>query len=289
MDRLRRLFKETVIGFRSSLLLSTLSILTVTFTLFLLGLFYLFYVNVNQIALEMDRRVQLVIYLADGATVEEVERMRVGLFQRPEVKSARYISKQEALERFREELGEDSSILEGLGLNPLPASIEVDFKEGHFDQGTIREIAGSFEENEHVESVEFGATWLDRLQLVKTLIAAIGTAGGGLLLAVALVIIGSAIRMSVFTRKTELLVMKMVGCADWTIKGPFLMEGLIEGTIGGILASLLSLAVYHLVDSRLIGLALVPLYYPLALTLVGVVLGAGGTYLSVTGQLRKLW
>jgi cell division transport system permease protein len=289
MDILSRLLRETFIGFRSSPLLSTLSILTLTFTLFLLGLFYLFHVNLNQVIVEMDRRVQLVIYLRDDVSRDEVEKIRIDLFQREEVRSAKYISKEDALNRFREELGEESFLLEGLSVNPLPASIEVDFKEGYFDDEIILSLAKVTEGHDSVESVDSGGMWLGKLQLVRTLITIVGSVGGTVLLVVAMVIIGSAIRMTVFSRKTELLVMKIVGSADWTIEGPFLIEGLIKGAVGGVVAVVLSYGVYYIVDSRLIGLIPFPSLYGFVVILIGILLSTGGTYLSVKGQLRKLW
>jgi cell division transport system permease protein len=289
MDMLSRLLKETIIGFRSSWLLSTLSILTVTITLFLLGLFSLLHINLSQIMVEMNRRVQMVIYLHDGVPREEVEKIRVDLFQRIEVKSARYVSKEEALDRFRNELGEESSLLDGLNINPLPASIEVDFKEGYFSDDIVLPLVKVIEGYDSVESADYGGIWFGKLQLFRTILTVVGGAGGLILLAVAVVTIGSAIRMTVFSRRTELLVMKMVGSTDWTIGGPFLVEGLIKGTVGGILAAILSYGVYRVVDSRLIGLVPVPSYYNIAVVIVGIILGVGGSYLSVKGQLRRLW
>ena len=276
MGTIPRLLKETFIGFRSSLLLSTLSIMTVAFTLFLLGLFFLFHVNLNQVIVEMGRRVQLVIYLRDDVSRDEVEKIMIDFFQREEVKSVKYVSKEEALSRFREELGEESSLLDGLNVNPLPASIEVDFKEGYLNGETVQSLAKAAEGHETVESVDYGGMWLSKLQLIRTLLTIVGGVGGVVLLAVAVVIIGSAIRMTVFSRRTELLVMKIVGSADWTIEGPFLIEGLIKGGVGGALAAVLSYGVYYIVDTKLIGLVPYPALYSFAVILVGILLGIGG-------------
>jgi len=286
---LPRLLKETLIGFRSSPLLSTLSIVTVVFTLFLIGLFFLLYVNVNQVIVDMDRRVELVVYLNDDIPRSEIEKIKADLYQREEVKSIRLVSKDEALSRFRAELGEESTILDGLATNPLPPSIEVDFKEEQLSEEVVLTVAKVMGATDYVESVDFGGAWLGKLQLVKTMVAVIGSAGAAILLAVALVIIGSAIRMTVYSRRTELLVMKLVGSTDWTIKGPFLVEGLIKGAVGGVLAAIFSYGVYGVVDDKLIGLVPFPSFYHLPLIAVGIMLGVGGTYLSVNGQLRKLW
>ncbi len=286
---LQRLIRETIIGFRSSMLLSALSMLTVATSLFLIGLFFLFHVNLNQIMIDLDRRVQMIIYLRDDVPREDVERIRVDLFQKEEVKSAVLVSKEEALERFRGELGEDSILLENLSSNPLPASIEVDFKEGYLREEVVLSLAESLEGNGSVESVDYGGLWLRKLRLVRTLITAISGIGGVVLLAIAIVVIGSAIRMAVFSRRMELLVMKMVGSTDWTIEGPFLVEGLIKGAVGGLLAAVLSDVVYRLVDSRLIGLVPFPGYYYAGVISLGIVLGITGTFISIKGQLRKLW
>ncbi len=286
---LQRLIRETIIGFRSSILLSALSMLTVATSLFLIGLFFLFHINLNQIMIDLDRRVQMIIYLRDDAPRDAVERIRVDLFENEAVKSAIYVGKEEALVRFREELGEDSILLENLSVNPLPPSIEVDFKEGYLREEVVLSLAKSLEGNGSVESVDYGGLWLSKLRLVRTLITAISGVGGVVLLAIAIVVIGSAIRMAVFSRRTELLVMKMVGSTDWTIEGPFLAEGLIKGVVGGTLAAVLSDVVYRLVDSRLIGLAPFPAYYYVGVIALGIVLGITGTFISIKGQLRKLW
>jgi cell division transport system permease protein len=286
---LQRLIRETIIGFRSSILLSALSMLTVATSLFLIGLFFLFHINLNQIMIDLDRRVQMIIYLRDDAPRDAVERIRVDLFENEAVKSAIYVGKEEALVRFREELGEDSILLENLSVNPLPPSIEVDFKEGYLREEVVLSLAESLEGNGSVESVDYGGLWLRKLRLFRTLITAISGVGGIVLLAIAIVVIGSAIRMAVFSRRTELLVMKMVGSTDWTIEGPFLVEGLIKGAVGGILAAVLSDVVYRLVDSRLIGLAPFPAYYYVGVIALGIVLGITGTFISIKGQLRKLW
>lgn len=286
---LKRLYRETIIGFRSSVLLSVLSMLTVATSLFLIGVFFLFHVNLNQIMIDLDKRVQMIIYLRDDVPREEIERIRVDLFQHEAVKSAVFISKEGALKRFREELGDDSALLDNLTANPLPASIEVDFKEGYLQEEKVRTLAESLKGNGSVESVDYGGLWLAKLRLVRTLITAISGIGGIVLLAIAIVIIGSAIRMAVFSRRMELLVMKMVGSTDWTIQGPFLIEGMIKGVVGGILAAFLSHLIYHLVDSRLIGLAPIPGYYYAGVIALGIVLGIAGTFISIKGQLRKLW
>ncbi len=286
---LQRLLKETLIGFRSSPLLSVLSIVTVAFTLFLIGLFVLLYANINQIIVDMGSRVALVAYLKDDTPRSEIEKIKADLYQRGEIKSVRLITKEEALSRFQDELGEESTLLQGLATNPLPQSIEVDFKEEQLSEEVVMTVAKIVGADEYVESVDYGGAWLSKLQLVKTMVAVIGSVGAAVLLAVALVIIGSAIRMTVYSRKTELLVMKLVGSTDWTIKGPFLVEGLVKGGVGGVLAAVLSYFVYNVVDHRLIGLVAFPIYYNVPMVATGIVLCVGGTYLSVTGQLRKLW
>jgi cell division transport system permease protein len=286
---LQRLIRETIIGFRSSILLSALSMLTVATSLFLIGIFFLFHINLNQIMIDLDRRVQMIIYLRDDAPRDAVERIRVDLFENEAAKSAIYVGKEEALVRVREELREDSILLENLSVNPLPPSLEVDFKEGYLREEVVLSLAESLKGNGSVESVDYGGMWLSKLRLVRTLITAISGVGGVVLLAIAIVVIGSAIRMAVFSRRTELLVMKMVGSTDWTIEGPFLVEGLIKGAVGGTLAAVLSDVVYRLVDSRLIGLAPVPAYYYVGVIALGIVLGITGTFISIKGQLRKLW
>jgi cell division transport system permease protein len=289
MGALFRLLKETFLGFRSSPLLSVLSVLTITFTLFLSGLFFILYVNLNKVITDMDQRVQLVIYFRDDVPREDIERIRVELYQRDEVKSAVYVSKEEAIDRFRHELGADSTLLESLSVNPLPASIEVGFKEGRLSEEKITSLARGLEDRKGVESVDYGGRWIGELQLVKTLVAVIGTSGAVILLTVAVIVIGSAIRMTVFSRRTELLVMKMVGSTYWTIQGPLLMEGMIKGACGGALAAALAYVVYRIVDNRLIGLAPLPPFFIGEVVLIGIFMGICGSYLSVRSELRKLW
>jgi cell division transport system permease protein len=211
----------------------------------------------------------VVAYLRDDAGSAQIDLLVDELARLPEVAAVEFVSRAEALARARAELPEFSELFADLEVNPLPASVQVQLRPGRRNSETVEQVAREAEAFGIVEDVRYGREWVERLFTVRR-IGAVTTAilGGGFALVAAL-IIGAAIRIAVFARRDEILIMRLVGATNGFIRRPFLVEGALTGLIGGILALFLTLVVHRLVSSLLFPIEWIPAAW------VGVGVGAG--------------
>lgn len=207
--------------------------LTIGLSLFLAGLFGAVVVNLSRLLEEWGADVQLSVYLDDGASeariVSAVSRELGGV-------PATLVGKAEALDRLRRSLGDLAGALDGLGEDPLPRSVEARPLES-MDAGEVRAAAVRIGKLPGVTEVDYGKDWLERLEALLGLLRAVGTALGGLVIVAAVLLVSSAIQLSVYARRDEIEIMKLVGATDWYVRTPFLIEGLVQGLAGAALAA----------------------------------------------------
>lgn len=270
---------------RRAPLLSVLSVATIAFSLFAFGMFGLVAVNIREALRQLEERVEIRVFLQDdvshAAAVEMMDRVKV----MPEVADVRYVSREEALERARAELGEFRDVFEA---DFLPTSIEVRLRNGYRDPVTVERVAILLQAERGVEDVRYGEDWVAQLHRIRSLATAIGLALGAVFALVAIIIIGATIRMNVLARAREIGIMRLVGATDGFIRRPFLLDGLLKGVLGGVLALLLAwlahLAVNHFVirtvffDWRMIAVGVA----------AGAALGLVGSMVSVGRHLRRV-
>ena len=282
---MRLALRETIIGFRRAPMLSVLSITTIAFSLFAFGLFSLVAVNIRKTLRDVESRVEIRAFLADGTPVETVSAAMGDIGAFPEVNRVEYVSPDSALARARAELGEFKDVFESAF---LPASIDVRMREGHRDPATVKAIANRIKSFEFVDDVRYGEDWVDKLYRIRNVATATGVILGLAFAAVAVIIIGATIRMAVMARSREISIMRLVGATDGFIRRPFLIEGFLKGVLGGVLALALTWFASVVISHNFIrteffsrGLASLGL-------LGGAVIGVLGSSLSVGRHLRKI-
>jgi septal ring factor EnvC (AmiA/AmiB activator) len=197
-----------MIGFRRAPGLSVLSITTIAFSLFAFGLFSLVAVNIRKTLTEVESRVEIRAFLADGTPVEVVSAAMGDIGAFPEVSRVEYVSPDSALARARSELGEFKDVFESAF---LPASIDIRMREGHRDPETVKTIAGRIKSFEFVDDIRYGEDWVDKLYRIRNVATATGLVLGLAFAAVAVIIIGATIRMAVMARAREISIMRLGG------------------------------------------------------------------------------
>jgi cell division transport system permease protein len=282
---MRLALRETMIGFRRAPMLSALSITTIAFSLFAFGLFSLVAVNIRKTLVDVESRVEIRAFLADGTSVETVSAAMSDIGAFPEVSRVEYVSPDSALARARSELGEFKDVFESAF---LPASIDVRMREGHRDPTAVRAVASRIKSFEFVDDVRYGEDWVDKLYRIRNVATAAGIILGLAFAAVAIIIIGATIRMAVMARAREISIMRLVGATDGFIRRPFLIEGFLKGILGGGLALLLTWIASIVISRNFVqteffsrGLASLGI-------LGGAVIGLLGSSLSVGRHLRKI-
>lgn len=229
-------------------MLSVLSITTIAFALFVVGLFGLVAINLQQALTQVEDRVEVVAYLMRGTPVEVVT-VAIGDVQHfPEVASVGYVTEDRALERARKELTELQGVFDDLVANPLPASLEVKLKPGFRDSKHVRDVADRLKGFRFVEDVRYGQDWVAKLDRIRDVAAVVGLIIGAAFAAAAVIIIGTTIRMTVLQRSREIAIMRLVGATDGFIRLPFLLEGGLKGALGGTVAVALTYGAYVALD-----------------------------------------
>ena len=282
---MRLALRETIIGFRRAPMLSVLSITTIAFSLFAFGLFSLVAVNIRKTLSEVESRVEIRAFLADGTPVEVVSAAMGDIGAFPEVSRVEYVSPDSALARARAELGEFKDVFESAF---LPASIDVRMREGHRDPATVKEIATRIKSFEFVDDVRFGEDWVDKLYRIRSVATATGLVLGLAFAAVAIIIISATIRMAVMARAREISIMRLVGATDAFIRRPFLIEGFLKGVLGGLLALSLTWFASQVISRNFVQTAFFSRSLATLGVLGGAMIGVLGSSLSVGRHLRKV-
>ena len=289
---MKLLSREALLSFRRAPLLSVLSVTTIAFSLFTIGLFGLVAVNLREALRGIEERVEIVAYIFRGTPAETIAIATQDISAFPEVSDVSYVSEEEALRRARAELIEFRDAYRDLQVNPLPASIEVRMKDGHRDAATVGRVAQRLRNFGFIEDVRFGREWVQKLDHLRNLTGLVGLVIGLAFAAVAVVIIGVTIRLTILQRAREISIMRLVGATNWFIRGPFLLEGALKGLLGGLLSLVLCYAGYVLFRDNSGGtLSGLIFFQPAQMVMIivfGVLLGLGGSLVSVGRHLRHV-
>lgn len=280
--------REALRAFRRTPLLTALSAGMIALSLFLVGLFALAAHNVRRTLERVVSRVEVVAYLVDDADPAVVTLVQSEIEAYAEVREVLYITKQQALQRARTELPDLESVIGSLESNPLPASFEVMFRPNQANPDVVRSVADRIRVFPVVEDVRFGSEWLDKIFLLRRVAGATMLILGAAFAIVATLIIGAAIRMAIYARRDEIDIMRLVGATEEFVRRPFLLEGLITGVTGGLLA-LGGIYVAHMLVSRSIfQLDWLPLEWAGAGVLAGSIVGVLASAIAVRRHLRQM-
>lgn len=282
---MRLAVREALLGFRRAPVLSALSITTIAFSLFAFGLFSLVALNIRSTLQAMESRVEIRAFLSDSTTPESVAAAMGDIGGFAEVARVEYVTREQALERARNELGEFKDVFEA---GFLPASIDVRLRDGFRDPATVRKIAERIKVYEFVDDVRFGEEWVQKLYSIRNVATAAGVILGLAFAAVSIIVIGATIRMAVMARSREISIMRLVGATDGFIQRPFLIEGLVKGLLGGALALLLTWVASSLISRYFIQTEFFDAQLAILGLLGGALIGVVGSAVSVGRQIRRV-
>ena len=231
-----RSVREAFASFRRAPLLGGLSIAAIGLSLLILGLFSLSAHNISTAIGDVERRVEVVGYLLEDAGEERVAIAQREMEAYPEVEGVRYVSKTEALVNARRDLVEFSDVYEGLDMNPLPASMHLRLGDGFRDPEAVDAVAARLSGYDFIEEVRFGEGWVEQLFAIRRMAGGAAAILGGAFALVAVLLIGTSVRMAILARSQEIEIMQTVGATEGYIQRPFLVEGCVSGLLGGLLA-----------------------------------------------------
>lgn len=298
---------EALSSLRRNWVMTVAAVLTVFISMAILGLVLVINRNLNQGATSLKNRVMIEVFLKDSATPEQVAALKSRIESMPEVKGApTYVSKDEALAEFKQRLGANAaSILQNLSTNPLPASFRIYVK----NPNEVDRVAARFFNDPIVDNTpgtHDGVRYAQ--QTVRRMLGTIDLVEKGMWVATiifsaaAILLISTTVRLSIFARRREIEIMRLVGATNWFIRWPFVVEGFITGLTGSIVAAVgvfvVNWTVYNWIHNssvNFLGIKVYPVWiqsgqWPLGLlptlALLGAVLGALGSLVAMRRYLR---
>jgi cell division transport system permease protein len=292
MRALRYAFDEAVASLGRGWHSGLLSTATIALALFVLGAFLLVTANLQRLGAEWSGAAEMSVYLKDDVADAERRVIDAALAPSDVIVSRDYVSKAEALARFKRTFGELGTAIDALGDNPLPASFEVRLRPGPAASAGLDALGRRLQEMPGVVDVRYDRQWLDRLLGAIAVVRGVGLVLGSVLTFAAALTVANVVRLALYARRDELEIMQLVGAPQIYIRGPFVMEGMLQGGIGAA-AALIGLAIAFL---ALRGRFLIPLASAINLSSVHflpasvcVLLVAGGMAVGCLGGLVAAW
>ena len=285
-------FRETVKSLFRNRFMAIASVLTVTLSMFILGIFLSAVLNINHMASYLENQVEMTVYLKDGLKTQQVMTVGSRLKSLSGLKEIAFTDKDQAMEEFRNRMGEQAGLLDSINGNPLPASYQTSFN----SPDELKMAVNIVRNYSEVEAVQYGQDVIEQLYRIAKIIRISGIILILFLAAAELFIISNTIRLTVFARRREIQIMKYVGATNGFIRWPFLFEGMIIGLIGSTIASILLCLGYNLIleemtEAGLVFFSLIPFwpfmpYVSLFILASGIIIGALGSAISLRKYMK---
>jgi cell division transport system permease protein len=284
MHALRYFLSEAVASLLRGPAASALAILTIATGIFVLGVFLVINVNFQRVVDRWSQSAELSVYLDDGVTPDQLAGIdelteRSGLAAHRE-----YVSKEQALRRFKTDFPDLAGPAGTLASNPLPASLEVRLKaDVRESTAAIDGLVSALSNMAGVADVRYDREWLSRLNTVVRTGRMAATAVVALLALAAAMTVGNVVRLTAAARRDEIEIMQLVGAPFIYVRGPFVAEGMLQGGLGAIVALIALTAAFYVVRARFDVLTFLALPIALALLLGGILLGCCAGYVVARG------
>ncbi|HXI12958.1 MAG TPA: permease-like cell division protein FtsX [Thermoanaerobaculia bacterium] len=215
---------------------SLVAIGMIAMSLFIVGLFLLISENLTRAVNLWGGQSHLTIYMRDDATPEQVRSVDTFLSSRSDLARRRFISREAALAKFRSFFTSLSPVVSELDRNPFPESFEVQVTPQIIESKSFSSGVAALKRLPGVDHVQFDWEWVARLRRIIGVINSIGFVTGGLVALAAAFMIANVIRLTMVLYREEIEIMRLVGATETMIRGPFFVEGLLQGAAGGVLA-----------------------------------------------------
>lgn len=277
------IIKEGILGFQRAKFSAMGSIVTITISLLLIGIFYIVTIHTSRLVESIRQKVELEAFLTDPLSRQRINNIEHQILSLEGVESVKFVSKEEAAKIFQIEFGEN--IFNVLDFNPLPPSFKIFLKEGYRTPEKAGAMHKLIMEIKGVDNITYRKELLDFLdQRVKMLSTV--SLGVGIFLAIsAIFLVSNTIRLTIYAKRKSVQAMKLIGASRWAVRTPFIIEGILQGFIGGLIAAAI---IYYLqtfvagfISTELREYFQISLTFYVAVIFLGIFLGFFGSAISV--------
>jgi cell division transport system permease protein len=243
-----RWIKEVFLNFKRSGFMSLVSIGTIVLAVLALGGYHIINESLNYIITKVEQKVEVVVFLHDGFDTQKADNMISEARQLPGVDDVKFVSKADAFNDFMKD-PDMKDIMKSFDGNPLPDSITVRLKD--YTKETLTRTVKFFDAREGVEDIQYGGSEIENLISIIAAVKLIIGIAGIIFAASALLVVSNIIRLTVYARRQDIYIFRMIGASESFIRMPFIMEGVIHGFLGGFIGWALIYAIVNVLISEI--------------------------------------
>ncbi len=235
---------------RGNWLSHLMTALTIAFVVLIFGLSTLIYFNLQRLAENFSREIRIVTYIDPALPPEDIERLKAKVLKLRGVANIRYITSREGHQRLAQQFQDEKDILVGLGEDFLPPALEIEVTGTMYNLGRIRPLVSELTSLSGITDVYYGKDWVERLRQAADFARLMTFVIGGLLLLTTIFVVSNIIKLTIYLRRNELETMRLVGATNFFIRGPFVLEGMLQGLVGSGLAMLALFALFEFLKTQ---------------------------------------
>jgi cell division transport system permease protein len=284
--QVRYLLVEGLSGLIRRRLSGSVAVMIMGAALLTLSIFSLVTINLDGVLQSLRGEIDVVVYLEDNVHPEDRARLQRDLSATNGVEFVRYLSREQALERFRIELGDDAELLDALRENPLPASFELSLSPDGQDAGRVNALTSMISGYPGVDEVVAQIAWVQRLDSVAQAFSMVTLVIGLIVLASSVFVISNTVRLTVEERADQIEIMKLVGATNAFIRTPFILTGWLQGLVAGVVAMVVLVIAHGFIKPHLPDVFFFGRGQLVGFTLLSATLGAIGSLLALRRHLK---
>ena len=280
--------REAFIGLKRNGIMTFIAIGIMFFSLFLLGAFLWGTFNLFGIINLAREKVEINAFLRENLPEKQVEELAGKLMSMVGVAKVEYVSKEEALKKFQEEIKDAPSLIEAVKTNPLPPSFSIKLKDGFTSPEKVKEVSEKINIFDEFIAVEYGKSWINKLDRVVKILFLFDILLGIVIGFASVFVVSNTIRLTVIARKRTIEVMKLVGATEKTIHAPFILAGAIEGGVAATMSGGLLYLIYELTSKLLVEFFFPQNFIIIGTIVFGIILGMIGSKIAVKTTSKEM-
>ena len=279
-------FSEGLRGMTKARLATIVSITSITVTIILIGLFIVFSINLHNWIDQVRQKIEMEAFLKIDVKANQIEGIEKRLVAEKGIDSVKYVSKESAAKRFKQEFGED--VISLLEFNPFPASFTIYLENTYRSAEGAKNIKQILEQYQQIDEVVYQEPLLLTIDRYINIIYIILIITSLLIITIAITLINNTIRLTIYARRDIIQIMRLVGATEGFVRRPFLIEGIMQGVIGSLIASFIVFYLVKIVKILFLPYILFDSQIILGLVIFGFFIGMTSSYISVGKYMRNI-
>jgi cell division transport system permease protein len=279
-------FSEGIRGMTKARLATIVSISSITVTIILIGLFIVFSINLHNWIDQVRQKIEMEAFLKIDVKTSQMIELEKKLVAEKGIDSVKYISKEDAAKRFKQEFGED--VLSLLEFNPFPASFTIYIENAYRSAQGAKSIKLILEQYQEIDEVVYQEPLLLTIDRYINIIYMILIITSLLIITIAITLINNTIRLTIYARRDIIQIMRLVGATEGFVRRPFLIEGIMQGVIGALIASFVIFYLVKIIKILFLPYILFDTQIILGLVVFGFFIGMISSYISVGKYMRNI-